>query len=138
MLPFGRMMLCFFITSGLFKFCSELHSIESLPIFSRIYTLCTALFSGLASICLVLWVIFTVINPGTLFYSGVSLKGMSPWLDGIIYDIPHFRIGFIAVIVALFLSWIPYVTAISLIVFILSTMMCIGRILLFAYGSDSY
>lgn len=137
-LPFGRLMLWFAITSGLFKGFSGVKSIQSIEILCDIYTGIAGVSIALSSICLVLWILFTVISPGSLFQSGLSLKHISGWLDDLFCEIPHFRIGLLSLIIALVLSWIPFVTAIALTVFVLATVMWVGRILLFVYGSASY
>ena len=134
-IPFGRLMLWFLITSGLFNVFGRIGSIQSIEILSVFYAGVTGISMALASICLVLWVLFTVIRPSSLFEPGRSIRGIG-WLDDLFCEIPHFRIGLLALIISVALAWIhPFVQPLALTAFLFATVMWLGRLLLFVYGS---
>ena len=134
-IPFGRLMLLFFIASGMFNVASNIEVIKSVENFGEIYIYISSVFGVLAIICLVIWLLITIWKPSTLFMPGGSLSSIG-WLKTLICGIPHFRIGLSTLIIGLlFTKIIPLVSAIAITIFLVAIFLWLARILLMFYGS---
>jgi len=132
--PFGRLMLFFLITAGLFGvFGFAFHSIN--PIFGFYKDI--ARFSLMASaVCLVLCLTVTLFRPKSLFEPGRSLYGVSKLGDKVFGKIPYFRISLLSLVISLALFWIHnLVFPVGFTVFLVSIEMFLARMLFFVYGS---
>lgn len=137
-IPFGRLMLLFMITGGMFNAASKAEVIISTKIFETLYTLIGSLSGVLAMICLVIWLLIKIWNPVTLLLPGGSLSSVG-WLRDLLCGIPHFRIGLSALIISVAISGIfPFISAVALTIFLVATSMWIARILLMVYGSANW